>query len=284
MEKIAVAIVFFQKLEQTIECVKSVYNNHSPIYILNNNSEYSDFITLKQVFKGYNYIEYIESPINLGPARGRNLLLSIIKEKWILFIDNDITVINDNWHNILLNHINGNVHFDVFIPRLYNVHESKFSNYHSYRLINRTLDPFFNHNGIINWFPGGASCINSILFEKIGYYAEDLTVLEDFEIAIRAISKNVVIKALLIDDLILFHDHRFSLKRQDQFAARVRYKSSQYVIAEKFITDKYDFIFYSGWKPWVDEQLALFVSNSLESKLKLLIAVLISRLKKYFFT
>src|SRR5688572_18034438 len=126
MATIAVAIVFFQKLDQTISCINSFLDSGVTLYVLNNGSCNKDFENIK----------YFEVNQNLGPASGRNILINEIPEDWIVFADNDITVEPANWVNLLKNRIEANPNADVFIPRLYNVHERDFAKFNAFSILN----------------------------------------------------------------------------------------------------------------------------------------------------
>ena len=120
---LAVAIIYFEKFDQTVECIQSVCSEDCNVYVLNNNSSKKCFSKLKEIFRNQNNIIFINSNINLGPSKGRNYLIKSIKEDWILFLDNDIKVVTNNWLKILKDYIFKNRETDVFIPKLYNVHE-----------------------------------------------------------------------------------------------------------------------------------------------------------------
>lgn len=265
---LAVAIIYFEKFDQTVECIESVCKANCNVYVLNNNSSNKNFRKLKNIFNKRRNIEFINSPVNLGPSKGRNLLVEKIHEEWILFLDNDITVVTSNWLPILYNYIHNYTGFDVFIPKLYNVHEKKYLHFHTYSLEKRLIQSDYVCDNLTNCFPGGAACVKKGFFHNLGGYSEEITVLEDFEFSIRALSNGSPIKGMLIDDITLFHDHRYSGNLNDQFAAKVRYKADQFYNAEKYIQEKYNVIYHSGWKPWVDDQLKLMVDKSFLKKIK----------------
>jgi GT2 family glycosyltransferase len=262
VNKIAVAIIFFEKLNQTIECIESVLNAGCNIYVLNNNSSPQTFACLKTRLSSHKQIRFIHSDENLGPARGRNVLIRSIDEEWILFLDNDITVRPDNWISILNNYIHETKDIEVFIPRLFNVHEDCFVDFHTFTLEGGAVLRTFAKDLSINWFPAGAACVNKSLFRRLGGYSEDLTALEDFEISIRGLSSGEPVRGLLLNEITLFHEHRYSRDERDQLAVRVRYKADQFVKAEEYIRNKYNTAFHLGWKPWVDRQLRLMTNGS----------------------
>lgn len=261
MITIAVAIIFFEKLNQTIECIESVRDAGCNIYVLNNNSSPESFACLKTRFSSHKQIRFIHSDENLGPAKGRNILIRSIDEEWILFLDNDITVRPDNWISILNNYIHETNDIEVLIPRLFNVHEDRFVDFHTYTLEGGAVHRTFAKDLSINWFPAGAACVNKSLFKRLGGYSEDLTALEDCEISIRALSSGDPIRGLLLNEMTLSHDHRYSRDNRDQLAVKVRYKAEQFVKAEEYIRNTYNVAFHSGWKPWVDKQVRLMTDS-----------------------
>jgi GT2 family glycosyltransferase len=268
MYSIAVAILFFEKCEQTIECVQSVLSPFVKVYILDNGSSEKSHNTLVSKYKDIANVIFFQSPKNLGPGSGRNYLIENISEDWIFFLDNDIRVATSNWYQILLNSISTNSDVDVFIPKLFNIHENNYVRFHSYRLIGNNISGEYPAEGILNCFPGGASCINKKLFKRIGLYSEKIKVLEDFEISIRALVNKQTIRCKLIDEINLIHDHRYSNSKADKLAIAERYNITHYSIAEDFIKNRHNVIFYSGWQSWVSAQLELFKNESVLTFLK----------------
>jgi GT2 family glycosyltransferase len=280
--KLAVAIIFFEKVSQTIDCIKSVANAPIKIYVLNNNSSSDSFDSLKAATSHFNNIIFIDSKENLGPARGRNFLISNIEEDCIFFLDNDITVKTKDWFEKISFHLKSQSNYEVFIPMLYNVHENSMVNFHKYKLANNAVLGDIVTQSETNCFPGGASIVNKSLFTRLGLYNSEISVLEDFEYSIRGVMKNEPIRAKLIDDIVLHHNHKYSKLNKDKAAVKIRYASEQYQFAENLIKEKYKIEYHSGWQQWVNEQMQIMVYSSPYHKIKKKIIIQLRKLKKKY--
>ncbi len=276
---IAVAIIFFEKVLQTIECIESAVDNRTKIYILNNNSSAGSFQSLHAATKHHPNLIFIHSKENLGPARGRNFLISQINESWIFFLDNDIKIITQNWYDKLLPHLQNESYYEVFIPQLYNVHENADIKFHKYNLLNNTVVGEEVTDNNTNCFPGGASLVSKSLFTRLGLYNSDISVLEDFEFSIRGLMVGQPVKAALIYDVVLHHNHIYSKSNKDKRATKIRYAGQQYQFAENYIRENYKIEYYSGWQQWVNTQMQIMVYSSPFHKTKRWILKQIKKLR-----
>jgi GT2 family glycosyltransferase len=282
MADIAVLILYFEKFNLTVECIKSVVKSGIPVYILNNASSKKGWEKLKSKFKNYSKIKFIHSNINLGPAGGRNRLISESAEEWLFFLDNDIHIETVNWLQVLHKNIDNFKEIESFIPRLYNTHEKTFSHWHKYVINKNEVISIGLSEGenLTNFFPGGASLVNRKVFERLGFYDENLFVLEDLEFPIRALVKNEPVKAVLIEEIVLIHKHIYTRKKEDQKAVLERYNYERNEKAQEYICNKHNIIFNSFWKPWVDKQIFNITKNSTFFKTKNLIKSVIKRIIK----
>ena len=89
---LAVCILFYEKLDQTIECIQRFLPSGVNIYILNNGSSPVSRNSLGTFCNGYKQIKIFDSNANLGVAVGRNFLITHTTEEWLLFVDNDIII------------------------------------------------------------------------------------------------------------------------------------------------------------------------------------------------
>ncbi len=270
MNSICVCILYFEKPGLTIKSIESVIKSGVPVYVLNNASSASGWGKVKSKFGTYSNIRFIESDVNLGPAGGRNRLILESKETWLLFLDNDIHIKTKNWHKIITNHTENNKETEAFIPRLYNVHEKSYSNFHKYVINNNEIRgiPLDDNENETNFFPGGASMVNRKVFEQFGMYDENLFVLEDLEFPIRHLLKGKPIKAKLINDIVLIHKHVYTKRKEDQAAALVRYSSERNKFAQEYICKKHNINFNSYWEEWVNRQIYLITRNNGLRKIK----------------
>lgn len=250
-----VCILFHNKVEQTIEAIKSINDSHVSILVLNNNSSKRQLQTLKEYSLNKPEIKIYNSDSNLGVSRGRNFLIEKSKAPWILFIDNDITVKTIRWFDIIQKEIQNDPTIEVFIPILFNKHENRYSRPVKFdikdnELIYRTIQSKYTNN-----FPGGASFISKKFFNRIGKYNEDMFVgFEDFEMALRSLFNGVPIKAKLINSIELIHDHRHSVDKDTKESVKIRYDYKEILNSHRIITDLYGVNIDSNFKPWLEEQ------------------------------
>lgn len=260
---IAINILFFEKADQTIECVKSFLPSGSGIYILNNGSSSESAKKLKDFCSAHTQVTIFDSERNLGVSGGRNHLIRNTKESWMFFVDNDITVRTEGWYDAVKDHIRNRPEADVFIPRLYNVHEGTYEKYSPFRIEGRriTHDAAFTGKKM-NRFPGGASIVKRSVFEKYGLYEEGMFVgFEDYELALRGIVKDDPIFALLIDDVELVHDHRQALSGEDKRSVTARYDLGKHKESFRYIKMKYGLNVEPSWKYWLENQRRSMLSG-----------------------
>src|SRR4030042_3197058 len=128
----------------------------------------------------------IDLEVNLGAGGGRNYLLAHTAEEWLLSVDNDIVMRTDDWMERFIKHVSFNSGIEVFIPRLFVVHNDSYAIPYSYRIEQHIAFPDETiMNDITNTFPGGASFINRKLFNRLGLYDDKLFALEDYELSLR---------------------------------------------------------------------------------------------------
>jgi MoaA/NifB/PqqE/SkfB family radical SAM enzyme len=109
-----------------------------------------------------------------------------------------------------------------------------------------------------NLFPGGASFIYRKLFDRIGQYDPEMFVgWEDYELSIRAIYSRLPIKAHLIKDIELIHDHRSTRKIEDQKSILIRYDLNLNENSYYHMIGKYHLFGFteSNWKLWISKQI-----------------------------
>ena len=265
MISIAVAIIFFQKLDQTISCIKSFIDSEVNLYVLNNGSNTKDFEKIKSEFIGVDNIKYFDVNQNLGPARGRNYLLDQISENWVVFADNDITVEPHNWVQLVKTKIEANKNVDVYLPRLFNVHENNYAKFSSFSILNnRIVDSASSKVDYtdLNWFPSGACVVKRTFFEEVGEFDCDLFAFEDYEMGIRCLVNNRRINIKPVHEITFVHDHKFQSKARDKSAVLERYNSQRLLNSAKRIESKYNLVFAHDWSYWTNTQIKLMTTRS----------------------
>lgn len=260
---LAVCILFYERLDQTIECIQSFLPSGVNIYVLNNGSAPSSRQTLGQSCDNYKQIKIFDSDVNLGVGVGRNYLVAHTTEEWLLFVDSDITVKTPDWLQKFAQHILQYPDIEVLIPRLFNIYENRYVPYRSMRIVGRkAVHDVEIIGGLTNTFPGGASFINHKLFERLGLYDDRMFIgFEDFELCIRAILLGKPVKVQLTYDIELIHDHRQTKKDEDKNSALVRYNIDLLETSFNRIAEKHNIILENNWKNWVVKQVEKTLNN-----------------------
>ena len=255
---IAVAILFFNKLKQTIECIQSFLESKTKIYVFNNGSELTLRKGLGVFCDHYPQIKIFDSDQNIGVGMGRNYLIEHTPEDWLFFADNDIKMLTLNWLGAFSKHILNYPKVEVFIPKVFNVHEDRYILPVSY-VINpesKKVEQSYIKSGITNSFPGGASLVSKKLFQRLGLYDSEIFVgFEDFELAIRGIKSAQPIIAQIVKNVELSHYHRYVAKPADQQSVYVRYDYQTILASWNRICKKHDVLLDKDFGPWLNQQV-----------------------------
>lgn len=257
---LAVCVLFYNKVDQTIECLSSFLSSGVTLYVLNNDSDPEARAKLGQFASNHQQITIYDSPENLGVGRGRNYLIHHSTEEWLLFVDNDITVKNADWLEKIQKHIGTHPEIEVFIPQMFNVHNSSYAQHLSVKLNGNVAEFSWIKKGTqnTNMFPGGASFCKRSLFTRLGDYDAQMFVgFEDFEMGIRSLKISEPIHAYVIENIELIHDHRQLVQAADLAATKVRYDFDKIAASEERIKEKHGVVLDNDWRPWVKEQIAL---------------------------
>ena len=253
---LAVCILFFERVEQTIDCVRSFLPSKVKIYILNNGSSPSARKALGEFCKGHGQVKIFDSGKNLGVSKGRNFLIKNTKEEWLFFVDSDIVVKTGDWPQKFADYASRHKESEAFKTKMFNANENQYRDYRSIRV--EGFKVFYGDgavDGFTNFFPGGASIIKRGLFERLGLYDEEMFVgFEDFELCIRALLCKKPVKVRLIEGIEIVHEHKKSKKKEDGEAALVRYDKKRNKNSFDRIIEKHNVILESGWERWVDYQ------------------------------
>lgn len=245
---IAVCILFYEKAEQTIKCISSFLSSGVPIYVLNNGSSQPATNILNEFCALHEQIKIMDSAVNLGIGGGRNRLITETREEWLFFVDNDITIKTHDWLDKIKQHIKINDSIEAFIPRQYNVHENRYAILDALTLINGRVGYKETTDSVTNWFPGGAAFVRRQLFNRLGLYDDQIFVsLEDYELAIRGIRERHPVNAKLMNDIVLFHDHKCVTADNDRNAVLVRYDIRSLGKSYEHIKKKHNVKFRHDW-------------------------------------
>jgi len=246
---LALYVLFFERVEQTIECIKSFLLSNVNIYILNNGSSNKSREALGKFCKKYKQIKFFDLDTNLGVGVGRNYLVNHTTEEWLLFVDNDIRVKTRDWLERFNNQLSLHEDIEVFIPGLYNKRARRYTSSKSIKIEgNKAILNTEITDGILNCFPGGASFVNRKLFDRLGSYDNEMFVgLEDYELSIRGILQKKPVKARIIKDIKLIHDHRLVKKKEDRDAVSVRYDIDYVRNSFNRIIKKHNILLEGDW-------------------------------------
>ena len=109
MEPIPIAIINWNGLEDTKECITSVLasrNMEFKIYLLDNASAKNEYETLEELYQN-EPVSVHQSETNLGFTGGSNLLFDLIfqesKSEYIVLLNND-TIVDELWLSELVSH------------------------------------------------------------------------------------------------------------------------------------------------------------------------------------
>lgn len=251
---LAVCILFWEKLEQTIECIQSFLQSGVNIYVLNNGSSLSSRQALGRFCDGYKQVKIHDSDVNLGVGPGRNYLVTHTTEEWLLFVDNDITVGTADWLQRFDRWVSRYPETEVFIPQLFEVNSREYSRFPSFRIFGQKVifqSEYNNKLNLTNRFPGGAALVNRKLFSRLGLYDDKMFVgVEDYEFSIRAMCLGEPIRAQHIDDIELVHRHRSAKTDEDKKTFNVRYDLDIIQASYDRITEKHHLVLDGNWRRW----------------------------------
>jgi GT2 family glycosyltransferase len=279
---IDILIIFFNKVDQTINCINSFLPSGQLIYIFNNGSDQNQADKLNEYFDGDSRVKIINSTVNLGPAGGRNYLIKNSKNKWLFFVDNDITIKPDlDWLMEFRLFLSRNPTVEIICPKIYNIHESAYMDRIDLILVGSKLELTSVEAIITNYFPEGGAIVSRAVFDRNGLYDLKMFAFEGYEFALRALkSINGGLKVHHIKNIELIHDHRYQKKSSDRDAVRTRYNARWHIESYKHLCEKHDVSFDHDWNWWVNKQLHDMTASPFKLKIKKLIFALKGLLKR----
>lgn len=269
--QIAILILFFNKLHQTINCIQSFVPSCQPIYVLNNGSADNDWKTLTNRFNQNGNIKFFSSPENLGACVGRNYLIENSIEPWLLIVDNDVTVKQKkSWVSIFSDFLQKEPSAEIIHLNIFNKHENQYVNPVNVVKRGDIVSVEDSDDYITNCFPCTGTIVHRKIFQTYGLFDPNIFVgLEEYEYSLRAIfSGSGELKVYHLNVIELIHDHIYQTKRKDRDAVRVRYNEEMLKVNAKAITEKYNIRLDHDWEWWTKKQLADMTRNNLLYKMK----------------
>ena len=271
MHKIAILILFFNKLEETIACIESFLPSSQPIYLLNNGSDYSLWRALQKKFKLNKQVTLFHSDINLGVSAGRNYLIKNTSEPWLLIVDNDITSKEPtSWYSQILDYLKEDEVYDAYSLYIFNRHEDKYVKPIKVVQNARKITIETSEESVTNCFPGTGSVVNRKVFVAHGFFDESLFVgFEDFEYALRCMHSSLgQLKVLHINSIELIHDHRVQKTKADKKSVKIRYDENKIRESYTSIINKYQIEFDHNWEWWTRNQISDMNGKSFFARIK----------------
>jgi GT2 family glycosyltransferase len=268
---VAIAILFYNKLSQTIDCVNSFLLSCMPVYVLNNGSDSRQWASLKQQFDRNGTVFFLDAGRNLGVAGGRNFLVQHTTEPWLLFADNDIMINQaDSWLSTFRSFLKNNPEARIVSPRLFNVHENAFALQLRLSIKNNRVAIETGNYLQTNCFSGGASFVHRSIFESYGFYDENLFVgFEDYEYALRAAkSRQGELQVYACNEIELIHDHQIQHGRRNKEAVRKRYDEVRLKLSYQHLVDKHNILFEHDWEWWCRKQVLEMTGQSFVERWK----------------
>lgn len=267
MPSLAVCVLFFEKLEQTRECIASFLPSGAPVHVLSNGSSPESLDALRAFCEPYTQVSIHVAPENLGPAAGRNCLWRATSADWLFFVDNDITIQPGEWKPIALRHIerHGDA-ADAFTPELFSLITGRIEPRAVYERDAKALRPSLPYDTpVTNIFPGGAVILRRSMLENLNGYDEDLFVLEDFELGIRAAHGGRPLRVFYIPEIRLVHEHLPARTEPDKYAASERYSIDRSARSREFLRQKYGYA-DAHPLPWSANKRAFFLQSGLDAR------------------
>jgi GT2 family glycosyltransferase len=268
MVDVSVAIIFYNKPLQTIECLESLGAGVS-VYLLNNGSDPEATKTVEQYLKTREKDDFIarytKLPKNMGASVGRNTLIRQINDGWVVFLDNDITIKQPNWRNLLELAIERYPEAMAFAPRLHNKHENITLDYYNLLPEGNVIKVRIAEGEYSNIIRGGAVIAHRRLFDIVGMYDENfIACLEDNELTIRAWKTGRPFKVYHLPAITLIHEHRKSDKAYDNQYLGVRYGDETLQNSLKRIKDLYNLVPDHDPTNWCKAQIRTMQGNTNE--------------------
>lgn len=269
---VAVCVLFFEKAEQTIECLKSIVPSGVQIYLLDNGSSRESSLAVRGYADTIDSIRWHESTRNLGCAGGRNYLISRSTEPWLFFLDNDAIIHPEGWHDCFQAHVRREPTIEVFSARLFELHYGVYRPNYRLRLEERTAHVEPSASPLSNIFPGGTSFVHRTVFERLGLFDDHLHGWEDWELAIRAEASAKPIRCRMVDDIEVIHDHRPAIHEVDRNGVRVRYDLERIERSLERLIEKHGFSVggrAADWRAETQEQIDAMLSSEERARLDL---------------
>jgi GT2 family glycosyltransferase len=255
---IAVLVLFFNKLNQTMDCIRSFIPSGQMIYVLNNGSSEDQWLNLQQTFAAHSNVKYYNAGRNLGATGGRNYLIQQTAESWIFLVDNDVTVKQETeWVSLFHSFLKKEPDAKLISCNVFNLHENAFTKQLRVVKQDRKVHIEAGDFAVTNTFSACGTIVNRSVFEIYGMFDEKMFVgMEEYEYTLRTMQSPAgEIEVFQFNDIEIIHDHRFQKKTADKEAIKLRYNNEMLQSSYNHMVKKYDIVLDHDFEWWSKKQV-----------------------------
>lgn len=246
---LTISIVSFNTKDLLTQLLKSLIKSKKnyPIFIIDNNSQDGSVEMLEKEFKGVNLIK---NNINLGFAKGHNIVLKDVKTKYVLLLNPDIKINPDDIKR-LIEFMEDNPNCGILSTKIIGFDNKTHSNggdlpvgvsliswlfnletFGIKQNFHRSDSDYYKNTREVGWVGGTVMMIRKSVLDKIGTLDEDYFMyFEDTEFCFRA--KKAGFKIMLNPNIVIAHksgasskDPRFSQWRGEYWGLIHFYKKN----------------------------------------------------------
>ena len=255
---VAVLVLFFNKLDQTKDCIRSFIPSGQMIYVLNNGSAEDQWQELQQTFAAHSNVKYYNAGKNLGATGGRNYLIQHTTEPWIFLVDNDVTVKQQTeWVSLFHSFLKQQPDAKLISCNVFNIHENAYTQ--QLRVVKQGKKVHIEAGSfeITNTFSACGTIVHRSIFDTYGLFDENMFVgMEEYEYTLRTMQSPAgEIKVYQYNAIEIIHDHRFQKTTADKEATKVRYNMEMLKAGYNHMVRKYDIEMDHDFEWWSKKQV-----------------------------
>ncbi len=261
MDKIAICVHGYNRVEKTRDCVESLlkYTKEIPftLYLMDNGSETSDLVAYYETVP-YENKKIIRIKKNVTGVYAVNVMFrDIIKAEYIVHVNNDI-VLTENWLSNLMRCMESNEKIGAVVPVSTNMFYRQTEDLGGFSSLEEMQEKAkqFNQSNPDKWeeqlvLIPTATVYRTSALENVGFY--DLGFVFDYgdnDIMIRIHRGGY--KLMLCRDTFVHHNHYDSERSEEELMRRIQIGN----IGKQFYIDKYgESLVYDGADVSLDEML-----------------------------
>jgi O-antigen biosynthesis protein len=255
---VAVLVLFFNKLDQTKDCISSFLPSSQKIYVLNNGSADDQWLNLQSTFSERKQVVFYNAGKNLGACAGRNYLIKQTTEPWIFLVDNDVTVKQQTeWFELFNRFILKHPDAKLVSCNVFNIHENAYTKQLRVVKVNNKVHIEAGNFDITNTFSACGTIVHRSIFDTYGLFDENMFVgMEEYEYTLRTMNApEGEIKVYQYNDIEIIHDHRFQKSTKDKEAIKVRYNTEMLKAGFDHMVKKHNIEFEHDFEWWSKKQI-----------------------------